>query len=76
MARITAVEPLGAETLLMLSLPGQSPECIARVGRNTAHRRGEEATLFFDAAAMHLFDPQTTMALPRSAGSAASAPGE
>ena len=45
-ARITAVEPLGAETLLMLSLPGQSPECIARVGRNTAHRRGEEATLF------------------------------
>ena len=70
-ASIVAVEPLGAETLLMLSLPAQSEECIARVGRDTLRRHGEAATLFLDAAALHLFDPGTTKALPRATADAA-----
>jgi multiple sugar transport system ATP-binding protein len=64
--RVTAVEPLGAETLLILSLPGAGEECVARVGRDSVLRHGEAATLFFDAATLHLFDPQTTRALPRA----------
>ncbi|MFO1074330.1 MAG: sn-glycerol-3-phosphate ABC transporter ATP-binding protein UgpC [Geminicoccaceae bacterium] len=70
-AGILAVEPLGAETLLMLSLPAQSEECIARVGRDTLRRHGEAATLYLDAAALHLFDPGTTKALPRATAEAA-----
>jgi multiple sugar transport system ATP-binding protein len=69
-ARVVAVEPLGAETLLVLALAGQSEECVARVGRDSALRYGADAPLFFDAAAIHLFDPQTGRALPRIAGAA------
>ena len=63
--RIQAVEPLGAETLLMLS--GVSGEEItARIGRDTALRPGREADLFLDTAEIHLFDPKTTKAIPRT----------
>ena len=62
--RIQAVEPLGAETLLMLS--GVSGEEItARIGRDTALRPGAETDLFLDTAEIHLFDPKTTKVIPR-----------
>jgi len=65
-ARILAVEPLGAETLLMLSVGAAGEEITARIGRDTALRQGEEARLFVDSTTIHLFDPATTKAIARS----------
>jgi multiple sugar transport system ATP-binding protein len=61
--RVVAVEPLGAETLLMASLPASDHELIARIGRDTALRRGDRLDLALDTATIHLFDPVTTMAI-------------
>ncbi|HEY8015559.1 MAG TPA: TOBE domain-containing protein, partial [Dongiaceae bacterium] len=66
MARILAVEPLGAETLLMLAVGNPGGEITARIGRDTMLRQSEEARLFLDKTAIHLFDPVTTKAIPRS----------
>ena len=62
-ARVDAVEPLGAETLLMVALEGSGAELIARIGRDTALRRGDSLDLTLDTATIHLFDPATTMAI-------------
>ena len=62
-SRVEAVEPLGAETLLMVSLDGSDAEMIARIGRDTALRRGDRLPLALDTAAIHLFDPATTRAI-------------
>jgi multiple sugar transport system ATP-binding protein len=59
--QVDAVEPLGAETLVLLSGPGF--EVTARLGRTVAVRVGEAATLHFDPAALHVFDPDTTRAV-------------
>ena len=64
-ARILAVEPLGAETLLMLSVGAAGEEITARIGRDTALTQGEEAPFFLDSRAIHLFDPVTTKAIVR-----------
>jgi multiple sugar transport system ATP-binding protein len=61
--RVIAVEPLGAETLVMLALGGSNEELVARIGRDTALRSGDQTTLFLDTAAAHLFDPATTRAI-------------
>ncbi len=66
-ARILAVEPLGAETLLMLAVGNPGEEITARIGRDTMLSHGEEARLFLDKTAIHLFDPVTTKAIARSA---------
>jgi multiple sugar transport system ATP-binding protein len=65
-ARILAVEPLGAETLLMLAVGAAGEEITARIGRDTTLSHGEEARLFLDRTAIHLFDPVTTKAIARS----------
>ena len=65
-ATVAAVEPLGAETLVVLTLEGMAQEVIARVGRETKLRVGDAATLMVDTAAMHVFDTRTTQAIPRS----------
>ena len=62
-ARLVAVEPLGAETLLVLSLDDSGDELVARVGRDTALRSGDRHEVALDAAALHLFDPATTKAI-------------
>ncbi|HUN45678.1 MAG TPA: ATP-binding cassette domain-containing protein [Stellaceae bacterium] len=64
-ATVTAVEPLGAETLLLLSLEGVGEDVIARSGRETRLRPGERATILLDSAAAHLFDATTTRAVAR-----------
>jgi len=61
--RVIAVEPLGAEILLMLSLGGSGEELVARIGRDTALHSGDQTTVFLDTAAVHLFDPVTTQAI-------------
>ena len=62
-ARVTTVEPLGGETLLVMTLDGCDEELIARIGRYTALRRGDRLDIALDTAAIHLFDPVTTMAI-------------
>ncbi len=63
-ARVLTVEALGAETLLLLGLEG-GEEVMARVGRDTALEYGDDATFWIDTAAIHLFDPATTKAIPK-----------
>ncbi len=63
-ARVIAVEPLGAETLLMLALADSDEEVVAQVGRQTALRSGDATTIAVDTAALHLFDSATNKAIP------------
>jgi multiple sugar transport system ATP-binding protein len=63
--KVDAVEPLGAETLLILSLAASGQELTARVGRSTALRAGASTRIALDRAAIHLFDPASTKVLPR-----------
>jgi multiple sugar transport system ATP-binding protein len=62
-ARVVAVEPLGAETLLVVVLDASSEELIARIGRDTELRNGDRLDIALDTAAIHLFDPSTTQAI-------------
>ncbi len=64
--QVITVEPLGAETLLVLSFEGSEDEVIARVGRDTALKNGDRASMMLDPAAVYLFDPTTTMAITRA----------
>ena len=64
-ARVEAVEPLGAETILLLRCEGSDKEITARVNRSAPMRPDEIVDLFIDLNACHLFDPSTTRALPR-----------
>ncbi len=63
-ARVIAVEPLGAETLLMLALADSDEEVVAQVGRQTGLRSGDATTIAVDTAALHLFDSATNKAIP------------
>jgi multiple sugar transport system ATP-binding protein len=60
--RVTAVEPLGAETILILSLGDSREELIARIGRDTSLKIGDQTRITFDTTAVHLFDPVSTKA--------------
>jgi multiple sugar transport system ATP-binding protein len=64
--QVITVEPLGAETLLLLSLGGSDEELIARVGRDTALENGDRASIALDPASVHLFDPVTTQTISRA----------
>jgi multiple sugar transport system ATP-binding protein len=62
-ARVIAVEPLGAETLLLVALDVSNDELIARIGRETVLKNGDHLDIALDTAAIHLFDPATTKAI-------------
>jgi multiple sugar transport system ATP-binding protein len=62
-ARVFAVEPLGAETLLAVEVEGAGHEIIARLGRDEGARVGDAVTLHFAPSAVHLFDPATTLTI-------------
>ena len=62
-ARVLAVEPLGAETLVVVALDPSAEEVIARVGRDTSLRTGDRFDVAMDTSAVHLFDPVTTRAI-------------
>jgi multiple sugar transport system ATP-binding protein len=64
--RVVAVEPLGAETLVVTALDGSQDEIIARLGRDTTLRPGDRIEIALDTAAIHLFDPLTTKAISGS----------
>ena len=62
--RVIAVEPLGAETLLVLASADGAEEFIARVGRQTLLAPGDRATIGLDTTRVHFFDAGTTKAIP------------
>jgi multiple sugar transport system ATP-binding protein len=57
---VLAVEPLGAETILRLRLPGVETDVLAREPRTVRARVGERVPLAFNLASTTLFDPVTT----------------
>jgi multiple sugar transport system ATP-binding protein len=65
-ARVVAVESLGPETVLVSEIPGGA-EVAARLERGFSARAGEAQRLYIDAPQLHLFDPETTLAIPRPA---------
>jgi multiple sugar transport system ATP-binding protein len=60
---VLAVEPLGAETIVRVRLPGIASDVLVRGPRTVAARVGERTPLAFDLASTHLFDPATTRRL-------------
>jgi len=68
-AGIIAVEPLGAETLILLTIEGTSEEVTARVGRDSALQPGARTTISLDRSAIQLFDPATTRVIFAGASS-------
>jgi multiple sugar transport system ATP-binding protein len=64
--KVSAVEPLGAETLLVVDLDGRPGELTARVHRDVQLRFDDRVALGFLPSALYLFDSQTQKAIPAS----------
>jgi multiple sugar transport system ATP-binding protein len=62
-ARVDAIEPLGAETLMLVAADGF--EATARLGRDVAARVGDVVTLHFEPRAVHLFDAATGIVIAK-----------
>jgi ABC-type sugar transport system ATPase subunit len=63
---VVALETLGAEVVLIINIPGlPGADFAARLNRNYRAPVGSTQRLYLDLAEMHLFDPVTTMAIPR-----------
>ena len=65
-ATVTAVEPLGAETLVLLAVGAGRTELIARLGRRTALAVGAAVAIAVDCTAIHLFDAATGKAIRKT----------
>ncbi|MFN3266544.1 MAG: TOBE domain-containing protein, partial [Deinococcales bacterium] len=61
--QVEVVEPLGAETDLMVNVAGQS--VVAKVEGHAQVKVGDVVTLYADQSKMHAFDLQTEMAIGR-----------
>jgi multiple sugar transport system ATP-binding protein len=55
---VSSVEPLGAETILGIAVPGVARDLLVRAGREPPARRGEAVTLTPSDGGLHLFDPR------------------
>ena len=62
-AQVTSVEPLGAETLVYLRLEGVAEEVVARVGRDSRARVGDQLAMTIDLRATHVFDADSGRSL-------------
>lgn len=62
--RAFAVEPLGAETILVFESE-DGAEWTARLPRTVTVRAGEQVELFFSPQSFYLFNPQTGAVIPR-----------
>jgi multiple sugar transport system ATP-binding protein len=62
--RAFAVEPLGAETILVVESENRV-EWTARLPRTVTVRAGEQVELFFSPQSVYLFNPQTGNVIPR-----------
>jgi multiple sugar transport system ATP-binding protein len=67
--RVISIEPLGAETILLMALERSGEEVVARVGRDTRLSPGAKTDIFIDPAGLHLFDKTTTNAITQESGS-------
>jgi multiple sugar transport system ATP-binding protein len=65
-ATVVTVEPLGAETLVLLAVGAERTELIARLGRRTALSVGDAVAIAVDCTAIHLFDAATGKAIPKA----------
>ena len=65
-----AIEPLGAETLIVVETEGGT-ECTARLPRDVRVRPGETIELHFGAGSAYLFDKAIGRAIPADLGQAA-----
>ena len=63
--KVAAVEALGPETVLVSEIAGGA-EISSRLGREFSARIGSIQRLHIDPRQMHLFDPETTSAIPRN----------
>jgi len=61
---VSAVEPLGAETLLMVALDGEAGDVMARLHRDVQGRIGDRVGLSIPSGALYLFDAATEKAIP------------
>ena len=64
LTRSVAVEALGPETVLVAEIAG-GKEIAARLGRSFGARVNETQRLHVDPRQLQLFDPETTLAVPR-----------
>ncbi|OYV02019.1 MAG: glycerol-3-phosphate ABC transporter ATP-binding protein [Burkholderiales bacterium PBB5] len=73
---VSAIEPLGAETLLLVALDGGAGDVMARLHRDVNGRIGDRVGLSLPEAALYLFDGRSEKAIPAGdvAGTAAAAP--
>ena len=60
---VSAVEPLGAETLVLADLGGGAGEMMARVHRDVSFALGDAIALGFDPRALYLFDAASGKAI-------------
>ncbi len=67
-AEVVAVEPLGAETLLILRMDGVERSVTARVGRESARRPGNRIDIVLDLSTVQIFDAETTKVLSKAEG--------
>ena len=63
-AEVVTVEPLGAETILAVRLPGIDQELMVRANRDSAAAVGDRLAVGFDLSAAFLFDKATGQAVP------------
>jgi multiple sugar transport system ATP-binding protein len=64
--KVSAIEPLGAETLVVVDLDGPAGELTARVHRDVQLRFDDTVALGFLPSALYLFDSHTQKAIPAS----------
>jgi multiple sugar transport system ATP-binding protein len=62
--RVSGVEPLGAETLVMVALDAGAGEVIARLHRDSPARLDDRVALGLPEAALYLFDGDSGRAIP------------
>jgi multiple sugar transport system ATP-binding protein len=60
---VVGIEPLGAETLLMVALDGGAGELTARLHRETAVDLGAAVALAAEPSALYLFDAASGLAI-------------
>jgi multiple sugar transport system ATP-binding protein len=56
---VASVEPLGAETILAVAVPGIARDVLIRAGRTPPAQRGEAVALSPAPGSLHLFDPHS-----------------
>jgi len=62
-AKVTAVSPLGSETLLILRFDGIKKEVIAKIGSENNPKINDRLLIFLDLDAADLYDADTTKAI-------------